>query len=104
MFAELAPVYGCYWLFVYFGVERLVTNIVDNLNDVIVGYLYICMYNTFSGEIPGWSVYNKRRNWLTCSVTTFPLHTTRLTYEKKGRKKERKKGTQFLDRGVGAVY
>ena len=37
------------------------------------------MYNIFSGEIPGWSMYNKRRNWLTCSVSTFPLHSPLLT-------------------------
>ena len=36
----------------YFSVERLLTVIVDNLYDVIVVYLYICMYNIFSGEIP----------------------------------------------------
>ena len=46
----------------YFGVERLVTIIVNNLCDVSVVYLYICMYNIFSGEIPGWSLFNEGGN------------------------------------------
>ena len=43
--------------FVYSWVERLVTIILDNLYNVIVVYLYIYVYNIFSGKIPGWSMY-----------------------------------------------
>ena len=64
MFAELAPVWfkqhfihswllfaaAADYFFVYFWVERLVNIIVDNWYDVIVVYLYFCMYNIFSGE------------------------------------------------------
>ena len=50
---------------VYFWVERLVTIIVDNLYDVIAVHLYICMYNIFSGVIPGWSMMMNKKEELT---------------------------------------
>ena len=64
MFAELAPVWfkqhfihswllfaaAAVFVVVYFWVERLVNIIVDNWYDVIVVYLYFCMFNIFSGE------------------------------------------------------
>ena len=69
MFAELAHVWfkqhfihswflfaAAADFFVYFWVERLVNIIVDDWYDVIVVYLYICMYNIFSGEFQVWSL------------------------------------------------
>ena len=45
---------------VYFWVERLVNIIVDNWYDVIVVYLYICVYNIFCGEFQDGPCGNKR--------------------------------------------
>ena len=78
VFAELAPVCGCCWFVVYFWVKRLVSIIVDNLYDVIVVYLYICMYNIFSGEFQVGPCVNKRggTDWCVFRVhfPPTPLH------------------------------
>ena len=56
LFAAAADFFGVFssW------VERLVNIIVDNWYDVIVVYLYICVYNIFSGEFQVGPRVNKR--------------------------------------------